>query len=128
MITQARNAVLEMAGGNIDAGMQRILARFIELVRARSERTMTEHSAPLFVAFARAYARMFTRDELVEIRAFISTPTGAKYIRQAVNLLSDPDVAQANTAYMTSAFSALQPLLADLGREAREYLESRSRR
>jgi hypothetical protein len=127
MMAQTRTAIIEAAGVELDAGAQQILQRYMDRVREISERSIATDSPPLFAAFARAYARHFTRQELIEIRAFVRTPTGARYIQQSMDLLADPDVAQANTAYMTRSFGQMQPLLVDLAREVREYLESRER-
>ena len=121
MMAQARNAALASSNGTFDAGEQQILEHYLARVREVSERTITERSAPLFTALARAYARMFTRDELVQIRAFVATPAGAKYLQRSGDLLSDPDVAQANTAYMQSALTSLQPLQVQLRQELIEY-------
>ena len=128
MMAQARAASLEASRGQFDAGAEQILQRYFERVRAVAERSIANDTAPLFTAIARAYARRFTRSELVEIRAFVSTPTGAKYLQQSSELLSDPDVAQANTAYMTNAFAAIRPLIEDLNRELQAHVQSNERR
>lgn len=127
-MTQARTAALASLGGELDAGAEQILERYFERVRAVSERLIASESPPLFTALARAYARRFTRSELIEIRGFVSTPTGAKYIQQSSELLSDPDFAQANTAYMTRALEAVGPAMEDLSRELRDYVQSQERR
>lgn len=125
---QVRSAMAEVAGGTIDAGMEAILQRFFARVRAHTERVVAQHGNSIFSAYARAYARRFTRDELVQIRAFVSTPAGRKYVQEAVRLLADPDVARANTAYMTSAFASLESMQAELRRELEAYVRSRHER
>jgi hypothetical protein len=117
MLRQGRTAALNAAGRSLDAEEQQILDRYLERVRTEADRIITENSPALFAAFARGYARMFTHDELVQIRAFVATPTGAKYVFRSADLLSDPDVAEANTAYMSSFFATLQPLEAQLRQE-----------
>ena len=114
MTAQVRAAVTEATGRDIEAGMEEILQRFLDRMRVHAERATDEHSPAIFTAFARAYARQFTREELVEIRAFVSTRRGG-ICEQAVDLLSDPDVARANTAYM----QARSPDGADDGRVRR---------
>jgi len=127
MTNQIRTAVAEATGGNSDAGAERILQRFLGRMRALTDRAIAEHSPALFAAMARAYARTFTRDELVQIRAFVSTPAGRKYLEKSMDMIADPDVARANTAYMSSVFSAIQPMQVELRRELQEYLRSRPR-
>jgi hypothetical protein len=121
MMEQMRNAALGSAGGTLDAGEEPIFQRYLARVREISEEAITERSPALFNALARAYARAFTRDELVQIRAFVATPAGAKYLQRSADLLSDPDVAQANTDYMRSAFTLIEPLTSQLRQELTEY-------
>jgi len=128
MMVQVRAATTEAAGGAADAGLERIVERYVARARGLTERAIADHSAALFAAYGRAYAREFTRDELAQIRAFVSTPAGLRYVRRSSELLSDPDVAQANTAYMRSVFSTLEPLQAELRRELRDYLTRRTPR
>lgn len=125
MAAQARTALSSNAGPAFDAGMEQILQRFFDRSRSMTERAVDEHEAALFEAIARGYARQFTAAELTEIRAFVATPTGAKYVRRSPELLSDPDVARANSAYMATVFAGLQPLQAELRRELTEYLAKR---
>jgi hypothetical protein len=128
MADQARVAAFAVVGSNMDDGVRRIIERHLDRVRAEHERIIGEGSvAPIFAAFARAYARRFTSEELEQIRAFVATPTGAKYMQQSSDLLSDPEVAQANTEYMARAFAAIQPLQAEMFEELREYLQRRDR-
>ena len=128
MMAQARAASLDTLGGQLDAGAEQILERHFERLRVVSERLIATESAPLFTALARAYVRRFTRSELIEIRAFVATPTGAKYLQQSSEMLSDPDVARANTAYMTRALEAIQPAMENLTREMRDYVQANERR
>jgi hypothetical protein len=126
MLAQSRTAAFAAAGESPDAAEEQILDRFFERARSETDRVLTANSPALFAAFARAYARMFTREELVQIRAFVATPAGAKYIQRSADLLSDPDVAQANTAYMRSVFTTLQPIQAELRQELLAYLRHRN--
>ncbi|MDQ4086842.1 MAG: DUF2059 domain-containing protein [Pseudomonadota bacterium] len=125
MMAQAHAATLAAAGPNLDPEIQEILERHLERVRVQAGPLVAEASPAIFSAFARAYARRFTRDELVQIRAFVATPAGSRYVQQSVDLLSDPDIVQANTAYMTSVFRAIQPLQAEMIQELAEYVRRR---
>jgi hypothetical protein len=120
MAAQMRDALF--AGHPVDAGVQAIFQRYLERVRSQTEPLITEYSPAIFAAVARAYARNFTRDELLQIRAFMATPAGARYIQRSPELLADPDIAQANTAYFRRAMTVLEPLQADLRRELTEYM------
>jgi hypothetical protein len=116
MTAQARSAT-EAQGRPLDPGAQAIIDRYMARVRAESEPLIDKASPELFAAFARGYARQFTRDELVQIRAFVATPAGAKYVQRSAQLLSDPDVAEANTLYMSRMMTMLRPLQEQVRRE-----------
>lgn len=121
MMAQGRAAAAASVGAGIDAGAQRIVDRYLERSRAVGEKAIDQHAPALFDSYARGYAREFTAAELIEIRAFVRTPAGAKYVQRSPQLLSDPDVARANSAYIATVLAALQPLQADLRRELTDY-------
>lgn len=123
MVTQSREAVRGMTSGSLDEGAQPILDRFLRRMLDEANRSVVANSAPLFAAMARAYARQFTLDELTQIRAFVATPAGAKYIQRSADLLADPDVAQANMEYTRRFMASIQPLREQLQRELTEYLQ-----
>jgi hypothetical protein len=123
MMAQFRQATFGPTGGPPDPGPEAIFQRLVDRVRAQIERSTAEASPELFGAFARAYARMFTRDELVQIRAFVATPAGAKFVARSAELISDPDVARANTAFMTRYLAAIKPVQEDFMRELAQYYE-----
>ncbi len=43
-------------------------------------------------SMAHGYARLFSRDDLLQILAFAQTPAGSRYFARASDLLQDPDV------------------------------------
>lgn len=128
MDAQMRAALMDAIGNNMDEEGRAIFERYLDRSRAVTERMVGERSSPLFTAIARAYARHFTRDELLQIRAFGATPAGQRFFQQSSELMADPGVAEANTAYMRSIFSALEPLLAEMRQQASEYQRRRGRR
>jgi hypothetical protein len=127
MMVQIRAASAQAGGGRADPGADAILDRFVVKVRAVVEPVVAKESPALFAAFARAYARNFTRDELLQIRAFVATPAGAKYTLRSADLLSDPEVAEANTAYMNHTLIAIQPLQAEARQALAEHYKAQQR-
>jgi hypothetical protein len=121
-MAQARRASTEASGERLSPDVEAIIDRHLARARVEIDRVLTQASPALFAAMARAYARRFSYDELLQIRAFVATPTGAKFIRSGNDLMADPDVARANTAYMSAAFAALRPLEAQLMQELRAHL------
>jgi hypothetical protein len=125
LLAQVRTAALGSTPEPVDPGVQAILDRYFVRLRAEADRLNALAAPELFEAFARAYARMFTRDELVQIRAFVATPAGAKYVQRSADLLSDPDVARANTAHIERTMRAMEPAKDAFLRELKDYLEKR---
>ena len=121
IMAQARRASTEASGEHFSAAVEAIIDRHLARARAEIDRVITGASPSLFAAMARAYMRLFTYDELVQIRAFVATPAGAKFVQSGNHVLTDPDVARANTAYMSAAMAALRPLEAQLMQELRAY-------
>ena len=126
IFAQARAAATGAAGNSRDPGMQRILDRHLTRVLADIEEVLAARSPAIYAAFARGYARMFTRDELVQIRAFVATPAGAKYMQRSAELLADPDVAAANSASMAEVAASLHPLDVEFAGELAAYLRERA--
>ncbi|MFN4020448.1 MAG: DUF2059 domain-containing protein [Erythrobacter sp.] len=65
---------------------------------------------------ARAYAARFTEAELVEMAAYFSTPTGAKYAAESMLIYTDPQV----MAAMNEMMPKMMQLMPDLMAKARE--------
>jgi hypothetical protein len=129
MTAQMRVAIMQGQGlTNMEPGLERILNRYFARMRSETEGLVAGLSTPLFAAMARAYARTFTHNELVEIKAFVATPTGQRYLQQSIEMLADPDVAQANTDYITRVVETLRPMELELRGELMEYLRTRSNR
>jgi hypothetical protein len=120
-MAQARRASREARDERLSAAVEAILDRHLARGRAEIERVIAEASPELFAAVARAYARRFTYDELVQIRAFAATPAGAKFLQSGMDLFADPDVARANTAYMSAALAAMRPLQEQFMEELRAH-------
>lgn len=73
----------------------------------------TREAMPLLAsAMERAYARRFSTAELAEIAAFLRTPTGSRYLRESMTMMSDPDIAAAQRAMMAKGMEGLQERVA----------------
>lgn len=93
---------------NLTAGMERgnglaeelrdepakraVFDRFVERQRTLALADLKAAMPGLIEAYAHAYARLFTVDEMAQIRAFAATPAGKKFILRSPELMSDPDV------------------------------------
>ncbi len=128
MFAQMRDGLLRSTEAQSDPATQRVFDRYLERYRILSNEFSNDSMPGMVEAVARAYARQFSLDDLRQIRAFISSPAGMRYFRQAPQLLSDPDVAEANRAYLARLFTALQPMMAELRREVESQAATRQPR
>ncbi len=111
-------AQLQKQAATGDPKAAHIANTFTAKVRTMINETMMPMLPDMTDTMGRAYARMFTHDELVQIRAFAQTPTGAKYFTRAPELLQDRDV-QAFYGRLMQAMQARQAkLIEDMKAEA----------
>jgi len=69
-----------------------VFERFVERQRTLTLDDIKLAMPGLIEAYAHAYARMFTVEELTAIKAFAQTPAGTKFLQRGAALMSDPDV------------------------------------
>jgi hypothetical protein len=105
-----------------DPGLKAIMDRAFASMPARLAPVISRHLPRMHEAIAAAYAREFSAAELTEIVAFGRTPAGRRYFQQSGGLLSDRDVAAANTAYIGEAQQMNQQFSAQVRQEVTEYL------
>jgi hypothetical protein len=86
---------------NSDPEKAKIFHTFLERQQALALEDVKTMLPDLVEAYAHAYARNFTLDELTQTKAFMSTPAGAKFMQRGPALLSDPD----GTALLTSVMA-----------------------
>jgi hypothetical protein len=102
-----------------------VFDRFIERQRVLALDDLKLAMPGLIEAYAHAYARMFTIDEMTQIRAFAATPAGKKFILRSPELMSDPDVgawqqvlAQKGATRQAAEIERLRKELAGAGKPA----------
>ena len=105
-----------------EPGLKAIMDRAFASMPARLMPVISRHLPRMHEAIAAAYAREFTQAELNEIVAFARTPAGQHYFQRSGGLLSDRDVAAANTAYLGEAQQLNQQFSAQVKQEVTEYL------
>lgn len=105
-----------------DPGIQAIVDRHLDSMLGEIRNDLGSNMSGLFDAMAHAYAREFSTGELAEIRSFIATPAGTRYVQRSPQLMSDPDVAAWNTAYMSRVLAKTRASQETLKKELLEYL------
>ena len=127
MMAQARTSVTEVLGEDLGDEGQQIYDRYFGRMRELSADVIARHSPALFEAYSRAYARIFTYDELVQIRVFAVSPAGRRFFQRSSSLSSDPDAARAGVAFGTAYATAIMPAQQQFDEELRAYAERRAR-
>jgi hypothetical protein len=123
MMVQVKNSMFTNADPVLnEPGVRAIMDRHLNNVMAETKVNIAEFSPKLFEAYAKAFARSYTLDELKELRIFFSTSTGSKLLIQQTKMLGDPDVAIANTEYMTKAYALMPKMQKELSADLLDYL------
>ena len=128
LYAQMREALSRSAGNLPDPSAQPLWDRYLERVRAATRDLDNEYLTIVNEVVAKAYARIFTLDDLVQIRTFASTPAGRRYFRQSMDIFNDPDVAEANRTYMERAFPIIQRAMLEAQREIEAQSVTQPRR
>jgi hypothetical protein len=124
MMVQAKGSMFKNADPALnDPGVRNIIDRHLNNAMLEIKVNIDEFSPKLFEAYAKAFARNYTLDELKELRTFFATSTGSKLLIQQTKMLSDPDVAFANTEYMTKTFALMPKMQKELSAELIEYFK-----
>lgn len=69
--------------------MRRTFDTFLRDVRGITEQVMGDATPALLTAMTEIYADRFSVAELVEIEAFLATPTGSRYARESFDMMGD---------------------------------------
>ncbi|WP_106638606.1 DUF2059 domain-containing protein [Allosphingosinicella vermicomposti] len=82
-------------------------------------KVMNDEMAVLFSAMeptlrdglAKAYARRFTSSELTDLNTFFKTPTGAKYARDMMTIMQDPEIIASMQSYAPMMMEAMPGMM-----------------
>lgn len=105
-----------------DPRISAVFDRFLTRIQVDATNQLKSGMPDLTEAMARAYARRFSEDQLGEMKAFFSTPTGQAYIRASTGIMSDPDVAAWSRQSMAKSFDRMPQQLDQLKREIEDVL------
>ena len=76
-----------------EPALRSIFSAFVERQKKLAIDDIHDALPGLVEAYAHAYARMFSIEDLREIKVFVQTPAGTRFMQRAPGMLSDPDVA-----------------------------------
>lgn len=87
-----------------------VIERGVDMFFAKFRPVLHERLPRLFEAYAQAYARKFSADELRAMNAFAATPSGKHYLAEREFVLEDPDVLQVQQELLQATTSVMQDL------------------
>lgn len=125
MTKQMRQSVLAAFDVD-DAGLIAILDSWLADYTADSKGILSAHIPAIIGGVELAYSNMFTEQELVDILAFVSTPSGRQFIQRSPAVMAEPNFAAANQAYMDEVMAGLPAAQGKLRDRIVEYLSSKS--
>lgn len=85
------------------AGAKPLFDRFVADVKQLSIDSMRETMPETMTAMTKAYARIFSVEELDGMTRFFATPTGRAYLARLPDVMRDPDVAAAQQKSITTS-------------------------
>lgn len=121
MMIQTQEATLK-AYGLEDEGAVAVLDGWIADYIVDSKEVLRSHIPSLVDGMQRSYAAMFTLQELTDIHAFVSTPSGQRFFELSSAVLAEPSFANANQAYMNEVQAQLPAATQDLVGRLQRYL------
>lgn len=77
-----------------NAEAAKILATFIERQKKLALEDLRATGPEMVEAIASAYAKRFSLTELSDVEAFVSTPTGARFLQAGMKVFDDPAIAE----------------------------------
>lgn len=107
-----------------DPGFNKIVNDALDAMHPRQIEMLQQHMPGLLDASAMAYTRMFTLDELKDVHAFATTPSGARYLQRVVDVMGDPGVAKANADLIADAQKLAISMSGDLKDKLVAYLKA----
>ena len=121
MVSQTREATLR-AYSLEDEGAIAILDAWVGEYIDLSKEVLRSHIPSLMDGLAKSYAVIFSRQELEDILAFVSTPSGQRYFEMSSAVIAEPNFAAANQAYMNESQEMLPGAMQDLVGRLQEYM------
>ncbi len=121
MMANSFQTMSAQMGVDRDPELEKIVASHFEKMIAEASADLIQNMDGMFAAFARAYARRFSKEELTQIRLFFATPTGSKYASESAQIMSDPDVAAWQEAYQQRVVQRIMGDVKSLGEKLAKH-------
>lgn len=111
-------AQAERAASLLDPAWRTRSERAMQVLPQIMQQVVASMEAPMRRAMAEVYATRFSEAELTDIAAFFTTPSGAAFARQSLDMASDPRVASASMAAMPAMLESFAGMEAQMAAAA----------
>ena len=101
----------------------RILDEWIVKYTAESKTILAKHIPAIMDGMAKAYAVLFTQDELRDILAFVETDSGKQFLDRMPAVMGEPGFAAANQAYLDESMKVMLPAQRELLDQLQQHRE-----
>ncbi len=109
-----------------DPGVTEILDGWLADYIAQSKEVLRGYIPRMMDGLARSYATMFTERELSDIVAFVSTPSGQRFMVLSSAVMAEPNFAEANQAYIDEIQAGLPAATQDLQGRLVDYMTKKN--
>ncbi len=120
-VVQMRSAIAPSLPSD-DPGAIAILDEWIAEYTAQSKSVLRKHIPDIMAGMTEAYATIFTVEELVDILAFVRTPSGQRYFELSPAITGSKGFAEANQRYLDESMALVRPAQEELMKRLNEYM------
>ena len=125
LTAQMREASLQDVSSD-DEGALAVIDGWLAEYIADSKDVLRAYIPRLMDGLTLSYASIFTEQELTDIAAFVSTPSGQRFMLLSSAVLAEPNFASVNQEYMNEIQSGLPAAMQDLEGRLVEYLTDKA--
>lgn len=119
-IAQMRSSMGEFMPSD-DPVAVKIFDDWIAKYTAESKVILRKHIPSIMDGMTRAYAQLFTEQELRDILAFVETPSGKQFFDLMPDVIGSDSFAKANQAYFDESMRLMIPAQRDLLRQLKDH-------
>ena len=126
IVDQSRKA-MEDVHFTTDKEFQTLIDRSTQRMFDQLKAAATAALPDYYGSMARAYARIFSRDDLSAILAFVKTPAGQHYFERGPLLFKDPDVIAAGQRMMAQIMGKKPEIDRENKRDIEDYIARKAK-
>lgn len=115
----------ESLGLTNDKDFQAVLDRSQQRMWNEFKPIMNAELPNIYESMARAYARLFSIDDLNALLAFVKTPAGQHFFERSPTIIEDPDLQAAQQRMMAQLMTKLPDIMRENMKDIEDYVAAR---